>query len=589
MNRMNTMQLILQMVKGYFKTAYKIAIILIVCFAVINLFLYSINKGRPDTSYDPVGDFRTSIYKTINNPELVKSEQGRTAIFVTRLASCSFMGEACTNNPKDGDKNYHASLFGKLAGVVSIPYNNPPASGVYWAYTGLQNAGFVPKTHAAEGIGFAALRPLNGVWKLFRDLAFSVLVVYLIVIGLLIMFRFKINPQTVVNLENSLPRIFITLILITFSFAIAGFMIDLMYVTSSLAVSIVGGYSPSGPGGQPYLSLERQASLVTSGGVMRLFDEIFWNFNVIRLGWDFFAVAPLAINGALRVLVSLIFIQLLRATPLDDIVTGRVADITTWGAGIPKFLFGSLTWMILMPILVAIVPLLLGLLIMITTALFLFIRILALLFSAYLRVLINTLFSPMILLLGVLPGRSMVGNWLKMLLADLLVFPVVMVMIVLAGVMAKIPVENGSFWQPPFLFSSIYPGAFRAILSIGIMFLIPEVVKNMRGLLGVKPSGFSMGAGLFLAGMTGVGAGGLGALSKYGSISHGLSGLAHMPGPVGKAFGAFGGKGGGTSAGPAAHASAGGGGRWSKWVDKAARTEQNLRKIGPAHGPPKPT
>lgn len=579
------MQLILQMLKGYFKTAYKIAIILIVCFAVINLFLYSINKGRPDMSYDPVDDLRIDLYKTINNPELKKTDQGKLAIVVTRMATCTLMGEACTDNPKDGDINYKNSLFGKLAGAVSIPYANPPASGIYWAYSGLQNAGFAPKTFAAEGIGFAALKPLTGIWKLFRDLAFSVLVVYLIVIGLLIMFRFKINPQTVINLENSLPRIFITLILITFSFAIAGFMIDLMYVTSALAVSIVGGYSPTGPGGEQYLSLERQASLVTSGGFMRLFDEVFWNFNIIRLGWDFFAVAPLAVNIALRFIVGFIAVMLLRSTPLDDLITGRVADIPTWAAGIPKLILGSYVWLFMIPFFAYVGPMLLGILIMVTTGLFLFIRILALLFSAYLRILINTLFAPMILLLGVLPGRSMVGNWLKMLLADLIVFPVVMVMIVLAGVMTKIPVEDGSFWQPPFLFSSIYPGAFRAILSIGIMFLIPQVVKNMRGLLGVKPSSFGFGAGIFLAGMTGIGAGGLGALSKYGSIAHVAAPLSRLP-IVGSAFGKIAGSGGGHGGGgggggAAAHSV---GGRWSKRLEqrKTDIVSKKLSSSGPS-------
>src|SRR3990172_5935873 len=79
---------------------------------------------------------------------------------------------------------------------------------------------------------------------------FIALVLVLVAIGFMIMFRMKINAQTVISVENALPRIIIALILITFSYPIAGFMIDLMYLFFLLVVSVlssvgIDNYTPA--------------------------------------------------------------------------------------------------------------------------------------------------------------------------------------------------------------------------------------------------------------------------------------------------------------------------------------------------------
>ena len=58
----------------------------------------------------------------------------------------------------------------------------------------------------------------------------------------MIMFRVKINPQTVVSLQTMIPKLVTTLILITFSFAIAGLVIDMIYV---FLLAIIGLLSTS--------------------------------------------------------------------------------------------------------------------------------------------------------------------------------------------------------------------------------------------------------------------------------------------------------------------------------------------------------
>ena len=54
------------------------------------------------------------------------------------------------------------------------------------------------------------------------------------------MFRVKINPQTVVSLQTMIPKLIITMLLVTFSFAIAGFVIDLVYVIIVAFIGMLG-------------------------------------------------------------------------------------------------------------------------------------------------------------------------------------------------------------------------------------------------------------------------------------------------------------------------------------------------------------
>jgi len=55
-----------------------------------------------------------------------------------------------------------------------------------------------------------------------------------IVIGFMIILRKKINQQMVVSVQNAIPKIVTSLILVTFSYAICGLLVDLAFVGNSL-------------------------------------------------------------------------------------------------------------------------------------------------------------------------------------------------------------------------------------------------------------------------------------------------------------------------------------------------------------------
>ena len=101
--------------------------------------------------------------------------------------------------------NFQNGALSGLGGSMIAMYANPPASTKEYAIDLGKTLGFIPKSAMAQGIGFAGLAPLLPLWKVFRDVSYGILAIILIVVGLMVMFRKKIDPKTVVTVQNSIP------------------------------------------------------------------------------------------------------------------------------------------------------------------------------------------------------------------------------------------------------------------------------------------------------------------------------------------------------------------------------------------------
>lgn len=113
-------------------------------------------------------------------------------------------------------------------------------SGVWYFKDRIDSFSLVPSAHAqVVGFGFDALSPIQPMWKVVRDISFSLFAVVAVVFAFMVMFRVKLSPQTVITVQSALPKLVVSLILVTFSYAIAGFMIDFMYVIIGL-ISVIG-------------------------------------------------------------------------------------------------------------------------------------------------------------------------------------------------------------------------------------------------------------------------------------------------------------------------------------------------------------
>lgn len=548
-----------QFLKPAFDVFKKVLLVVIVYFAVISLFSRFIAKDKvslPSNRKDPILENRTEIYKTINDKELNKTTQGKLTIVVYRGMMCSMMGEACTNNPADADKNYSKSFLGFVSNLIVLPFVNPPASGIAWTYSGLADAGFFPKALAAEGIGMGSIQPFAKIWKIFRDVTYLLLVVVLIAIGFMIMFRTKINPQTVISVENSLPKIIIALILITFSFAIAGFLVDLMYMLIAIIVSILGpvynfcdpilhpikcfGSSLTAPKNtadlQKYYLQASPWALYT--GTANVNDNSFLTF-ILFLPNAILDLIP-TLGAAVKVIgglvLSYMLLPVIKSIALVIVSGGGTVSnflkaITIYAAPAGGGLTGSfdyivqglttpVMWIIsilcVILLMVAGVPLVLGLVIWLSLV-FVFFRILFMLISSYIKILLSIILSPLYLLFEAIPGQSAFVNWLKGLVGELITFPLVVGIFVLGSIIAD-TASTGNLVQFPFMVG-IDSKSFGYIIGMAILFMTPDLVKAVRAVFIPKPGILDQaGPGVFFGGATTGISGGLGELSKVAGI-----------------------------------------------------------------------
>lgn len=94
------------------------------------------------------------------------------------------------------------------------------------------------------GTGFSLLQPLSGLWAWSRNLTYLLFIVIAIVLSFAILFRKNLGGQAPITILNSIPSIILSLVFITFSYAISGLFIDVITVGSNLMQSIL----ISGPG-----------------------------------------------------------------------------------------------------------------------------------------------------------------------------------------------------------------------------------------------------------------------------------------------------------------------------------------------------
>src|SRR5207248_2071356 len=80
-----------------------------------------------------------------------------------------------------------------------------------------------------DGYGYASLRPFLKLWKAFRNIIYLLFVIVFVVIGLGVMLRLKVDNKTVMTVQAAIPKIVVALILVTLSYAIVGFLIDMMW------------------------------------------------------------------------------------------------------------------------------------------------------------------------------------------------------------------------------------------------------------------------------------------------------------------------------------------------------------------------
>jgi len=410
-------------------------------------------------------------------------------------ASCTMGGLICgAKNPPEARMYIEKSVLGQTGQAMAFLYSQPPATTTeYLAWIG-ERAGFIPKTYA-QGITYSRLLPILPIWKAFRDIAFILLAIVMLMIGLMIMFRAKVNPQTVANVENTIPRVVVSIILIWLSFPIASLIIDFMYVLIAAGIGVIGNAV-----GDP--NINKAIQDYTTGG--------FWTLagKTLAPAKEFAELGSAGIAGTAGGIFGILAFAGGPITWVGALIAALFGGLI--GGTISGAVSGSnILMQMLSPIFVLLILIILF---------FQIFKIFFLLLSAYIQILISIILGPIYLLINAVPGRNTFTTWWKGIVANMLSFVITANMLYLSWAIAS-QIQNASFWTPPFIIQGVgVPQAAIGLISLGIVLLIPQVINMAKQALGVK-SIFQVGPGMILAPITGTVGQGLGLATQYQTAS----------------------------------------------------------------------
>lgn len=410
-----------------------------------------------------------------------------------------------SESPKEGTGAKRTSLENNVLGDIFL--QDRPLSAISYVRGVSRNLRIIPEAKAqTSGFGFTALSAIQPIWSASRNAAYGVLVFAILIMSFMIMFRVKINPQTVISVQSAIPRVAIALLLITFSYAIAGLMVDLMYIVIGFLALILSSAYKSLGAAFPLIG----ADLSPSG----LFSYMINGpFNTGVMGSVIIFVIYFSVGSLLALLAS--------GGILGTLAIGALAGTALVLSAGWVFIIGAILFLILLVV-----------------VLIMIIRIVWMLTKAFAFVLLLTIVAPLQIALGiVVPGIGF-GSWLKSLMSNLSVFPTTGFFIGLAflflsaglgqifqeviGLGSRGALIGGLFqssngWPPLLGNGTATAGGFLLMLtSLILLLLLPKVADIIKSLIEGKP--FSYGSAIGEALGPGTGIAGLALLTQTSPI-----------------------------------------------------------------------
>lgn len=433
---------------------------------------------------------------------------------------------------KDG-----GGAIGMMGTMIASLYAPPVHTRDYVAY--MQGNFGVAKPAYAQFTGIRSISPLLNIWIIFRDLVYLLFVIAFIVVGFAIMLRVKIDPRTVMTIENQIPKLIAGLIMVTLSFAIAGVLIDTMWVGTHIVINVISSADPGG------ISL-KQVNNNLGSPPFAFVHDVLGKTNGTSGG----GILDMAYNSGLSVqgVVANIFAPstLSERLRLDD----KAAASCTWIDIVCKF--GRSTGTIISHAVGWLISWLIGILAMLVIAvaiLWALFRTWFALLRAYIFILMDIALSPFWIVSGAVPGGPGVGGWFKDIFSNLVTFPTVVSFLLLGRVFSDhfaAATATSTPFTPPFV-GAIDPRNLGSLIGLGFVLMTPVVLERVRKAVGapdldLSPINQALGVGSL--GGVASGAGGIG--QQFYHFNMAKQGFQNLPFGLGKVFG-----GGGKSA--AAH------------------------------------
>jgi len=403
------------------------------------------------------------------------------------------IGYAPSTPSQDGQVKI-GGLLGSVTTNIATMYTPTTSTIGYLRYVA-SDFGIVKTAHAAPIDGFDGLRPVLALWGAARNISYFFLIIAFIFIGIGVMLRIRIDPRTVMTIQNQIPRVIIAILLIAFSYAIAALMIDLMWTVTYLGINVITTYgadpSPAG-GGCPKLSVAATTQILQSP--LNIVDEIF------RVNCDQGGILALSKNVAngFSGLERDLILQFLGIDPGAGFLSSCVSFL---GGSFGKCIGVALADMV--GFIADMVWFLVAFIIIIITLF----RIWFELLKAYGMILIYTILAPLFIVINLLPKRPLgFERWLRVYFVNLAIFPATVCMLVLARVFIELfSTAPQDKFLPPLIGN---PGIthFGGLLAFALLLMTPHMLSLMKEKLGVPPVKQVAAAGaVVMAGAAGVG------------------------------------------------------------------------------------
>lgn len=373
--------------------------------------------------------------------------------------------------------------------IISILYT-PAASGIQYIASLKDNILGKPAI-AQSGFGFQSLQFLLPMWKGFRNIVYVLSAIVFVIIGLMVILRVKISPQAVVTLQSAIPTVITSLILVTFSYAIAGLLIDLSNLIGGIVIALIfnmqgvnivtntvtnGGAFPSNLGTQ------------TGGGLsfLELVNPGFGNLSALMM-----ASAPKS------------YTLMLVSAQMGGVITGMLVGgffnpvglfpaLYTVGSGVGQVIGGFLGF--------TVIPFIIGIVIGIWIMQMFFGML-----TNYVTVIFKIIFAPIEIGMGAFPNSKVgFGSWFMDVFANIMVFPIITIFFaVLNTITWAIYNHSGGIWAPGplstnyFSADNVIPEAvLSALVSLAGLAMaskLPSLIPQY--IFMIKPSPFGQAIG----------------------------------------------------------------------------------------------
>lgn len=407
-------------------------------------------------------------------------------------------------NPTTGALETKASqqkvggLVGGMSNMIGFMYQKPVSTTESIKYFA-NSFGIAKKSFAAD-TGFDKLSPLQEMWLKLRNITFVFMVLLFVFIGMGIMLRVKIDPRTVMSIQNQLPKIILTLIFITFSFSIAGLLVDAMWFTTYTGISILVPDKVTCVDPQDSNTLttieSHQSEAIKAAANRQLLNnpivyvnELFGNSTGCEGSTDGIAGISIDAGGTVGKIIS---------DTVTDTLDLKDANCSadfwnTLGACAQSILHG----------LVRTIATILFTAVLLFAIFFALIRLWFALLRAYAYTLIGTMIAPLYIAAGLIPGSKFgFTAWLRYMLAHLSVFPVAAFFFVAARVVSTIPtysIDNATaptttYFLPPLIGNPAITNHIQGVLVVAILLITPEVLVITRQTFRSEPNKLVSGA-----------------------------------------------------------------------------------------------